>query len=258
MTTTKKPNNLELWDSFMETNPKYTKSFTRAGGFKGTAIDPMYINMRLTEKFGPNGEGWGWEIIDENYIDGTPLKLDPSVKTVIHKICLRIWYKRNGEKCVTGPQFGLTTFIGETSKYIYTDEEHAKKSVTDAVGKCAVSIGVGADVHLGLFDDNKYLKGLKEKYGEANGDKEKTGYTPDKKTMSKAPPAKDNGFIQPSNVDMLKRVAKKAALTESELDSYLKENFKINGVGEVPVDKFSEALNDLKRLQPEEDNTIPF
>ena len=33
--------------------------FTRAGGFKGTAIKPMWANKQMTEFFGPCGIGWG-------------------------------------------------------------------------------------------------------------------------------------------------------------------------------------------------------
>jgi len=125
--------------------------------------------------------------MDEAYVTGGPLKDYPTVSAKIHKICLRIWYQWEGEKCVTGPQFGQTEFVGQNKNGVFTDEEHAKKSVTDALTKCASSLEVSSDIFLGMFDDQKYVKGLKEKYAEENGDKEKSGYTPDKKTMSKSP-----------------------------------------------------------------------
>ncbi len=38
-----------------------------------------------------------------------------------------------------------------------TDEEAWKKSLTGALTNAANEVGVGADVHLGLFDDSKYV-----------------------------------------------------------------------------------------------------
>ena len=37
----------------------------------------------------------------------------------------------------------------------------AEKSLTDAVTKAASWLGIGADVHLGLWDDNKYTNNLR-------------------------------------------------------------------------------------------------
>src|SRR5690554_2076086 len=35
-------NNLDLWNRLGKTDPAHTKKFSRAGGFKGTAIKPIY------------------------------------------------------------------------------------------------------------------------------------------------------------------------------------------------------------------------
>jgi hypothetical protein len=53
--------NMRYWDVLGKTDPKETKQFTRSGGFKGTAIKPMWANKRMTEFFGPAGIGWGSE-----------------------------------------------------------------------------------------------------------------------------------------------------------------------------------------------------
>ena len=168
--------NMELWDGFKETPPSVTKAFQKGGGFKGKAIDPMYVIESLTRKFGPVGTGWGWEITGEDYVTGAPFKKGDG-HTIIHKIKLHLWYQGDkSERCFTGEQFGLTTFVGEYASGPFTDEEHAKKSVTDAVGKCAVQLGIAADVHMGLHDDCKYVNGLKEKEkGGAPKDTSKAG-----------------------------------------------------------------------------------
>nr|MDK7789430.1 hypothetical protein [Proteus mirabilis] len=45
-------------------------------GFTGTSINSTYMFMRATEIFGPIGEGWGYEVLEEKFIDGKPL-LEP-------------------------------------------------------------------------------------------------------------------------------------------------------------------------------------
>ena len=50
---------MRIWDALGKTDPDHTKSFTRAGGFKGTAIKPMWAIKRMTDFFGPCGLGWG-------------------------------------------------------------------------------------------------------------------------------------------------------------------------------------------------------
>src|SRR5690606_28515713 len=51
--------NLNIWNALGKTDPAHTKQFNRAGGFKGTAVKPMWVLKRLTEEFGPVGVGWG-------------------------------------------------------------------------------------------------------------------------------------------------------------------------------------------------------
>ena len=44
--------NLRHWDALRKTDPKHTKPFQRAGGFRGTAIKPIYMTQMMTEYFG--------------------------------------------------------------------------------------------------------------------------------------------------------------------------------------------------------------
>lgn len=160
--------NLALWRKVQETNPAYTKDFSRGGGFKGTAINPTYSVMKATAFFGPLGIGWGYEIMDESLMVGTPIFANgvAVANVTIHRIKLRLWYKHGDE---TGEviHFGQTQFTGQTKNGLTTDEEAPKKSLTDALTKCLSMLGFSADVHLGKWDDNKYVNALEEKY--ANG-----------------------------------------------------------------------------------------
>ena len=46
------------------------------------------------------------------------------------------------------------------------DDEAPKKAMTDALTKAFSHLGVSADVFLGLFDNNKYVSDMKEKFSK--------------------------------------------------------------------------------------------
>jgi hypothetical protein len=52
-------NNLNIWDKLASSDPKYLKKVS-FGSRSFTAIDPQYQVKKMTEQFGPVGEGWGW------------------------------------------------------------------------------------------------------------------------------------------------------------------------------------------------------
>jgi hypothetical protein len=137
---------MRLWRRLQRTDPKHTKPFTRPGGFRGTQIDPTWRMQTMTEVFGPVGQGWGWE------------QLDWTLAERMVFICVRVWYRDpdSGAMAWTGPQWGGTTMVRRRSGLDELDDECFKMSMTDAVGKCLVQIGLAADVHLGQFDDSKY------------------------------------------------------------------------------------------------------
>jgi hypothetical protein len=146
--------NTKMYRDLFRTDPSATKPFTKGGGFKGTSIDPAWRWMRLTEYFGPCGQGWGAEQIAYEINEG------------IAFVCMRLWYRvpnpdgsmGTGEKCWTAPQWGgselvKTTRDGKVSK----SDEALKMAATDAMGKCAgMFLGLGGDVYLGSFEDDKY------------------------------------------------------------------------------------------------------
>ena len=159
--------NLALWNSVCVTDPKYTKAFNRGGGFKGTSTNATYLARKATERWGPIGIGWGVEVIDEELMQGVPLQVgDAATHETIHKVRVKLWYKQDG---CTGEvfHFGQTTFIGRNKNGLFTDEEAPKKSLTDAMAKCLSLLGFSADIFLGLYDDNKYVNDLRQKF--ANG-----------------------------------------------------------------------------------------
>jgi hypothetical protein len=159
--------NTTLWDSVQTTDPKYTKGFSRGGGFKGTATNATYLAKKATEAFGPCGTGWGVKVLDEEIIEGAPHVSDGQViaRDLIHKVRAQLWYMRDGVRGEV-EQFGQTQIVGKNKNGFYTDEEAPKKSLTDAMTKCLSLLGFSADIHLGLYDDNKYVAELAGRFAE--------------------------------------------------------------------------------------------
>jgi len=157
---------LAIWNQVQETDPHYTKQFSRGGGFRGTSINAVYLARKATERWGPMGIGWGIEIVDEAIMDGAPIP-DTTICEQIHKLRVKLWYVEGGERGEV-IQFGQTTFVGKNKYGPFTDEEAPKKSLTDGMTKCLSLLGFSADVFMGRYDDNKYVNDLRNKY-EADG-----------------------------------------------------------------------------------------
>lgn len=152
--------NTAIWDALCKTDPAHTKQFSRAGGFKGTAIKPMWAIKRLTEQFGACGTGWGTQ--------------EPRFETV-HAVegevlvycTLAGWYAdpKSGEpKSVFG--VGGDKAISRNRNGLFVDDEAFKKAFTDALMNAFKHVGVGADVHMGLFDDSKYVAEAAKEFSE--------------------------------------------------------------------------------------------
>lgn len=142
--------NTDVWDKLGKTDPAHTKKFQRAGGFKGTAIKPIYTERKMTEVFGPCGVGWG--------IDAPSFQTAAGSDGQLAVYCwVSIWVNVDGK--VSAPIYGVggdMVIVKQTSG-LRTDDEAFKKAFTDAVGNAMKHLGMSADVHMGLFDDSKYV-----------------------------------------------------------------------------------------------------
>jgi hypothetical protein len=161
--------NTRIWDQVDTTDPSATKNFTGMGGFKGTAIKPTYLMRKATEVFGPCGEGWGWTILEERFDEGGPLQAPtkewptaPLINAKVHTVRIELWYQGEGGQKCTVTHYGHTPFVLLQQGKIITDWEAAKKSLTDAIGKCLQPLGFAADIHMGLFDDAAYVETVRD------------------------------------------------------------------------------------------------
>lgn len=144
-----------LWDRLGKTDPAHTKGFQRAGGFKGTAIKPMFSYRRMTEEYGPCGIGWG--------IGEPTFQVVHANDEVLVYCTVSVWHgARDNTVFGVGGDKALAKFQSGPR----TDDEAFKKAFTDAVTNALKLIGVGADVHMGMFDDNKYVNEMKAEFAQ--------------------------------------------------------------------------------------------
>lgn len=147
--------NTKIWDALCKTDPAHTKSFNRSGGFKGTAIKPIWIVRRLTEQFGPVGEGWG--------MDEPTFQVVPAGEEILVYCTVRCWHTKSSNSF-----FGVggDKVLAKFTSGLKTDDEAFKKAFTDAVGNAFKFVGIGADVHMGQFDDSKYVQAMEREFAK--------------------------------------------------------------------------------------------
>lgn len=146
--------NLHLWNALGKTDPAHTKQFSRAGGFKGTALKPQWAIKQLTDQFGPCGVGWG--VLEQPSFQVVQADKETLVYCTVsawHGEKANVLWGVGGDKVVTARQSGS-----------FCDDEAFKKAFTDAVMNAFKFIGVGADIHMGLFDDSKYLSEVRQEF----------------------------------------------------------------------------------------------
>ncbi|MFL7901511.1 hypothetical protein ACJ41P_10290 [Azospirillum argentinense] len=152
-------NTTRHWDALYRTDPAHTKPFTRTGGFRGTAIKPIYATQKMTEHFGPVGIGWG--MTKPEYM------IQPVGSEIAIYCTVGLWYLDGGTKSETVWGVGGDIIAkARNDGKLALDDEAAKKAYTDALGNAMKQLGVGGDVHMGQFDDCKYREEVAREFAE--------------------------------------------------------------------------------------------
>ena len=133
--------NMDLWNSLAESDMKYLKKVS-FGSRKFTSIDPQYQIRKMTEKFGPVGVGWGYNV-EYDYPSSNDMIL------IVAKVSIWTTLPEN----IFGPVAGTRTFWLKDMKR--PAEDAGKMALTDALTKGLSHLGCDADVFLGKHD-NKY------------------------------------------------------------------------------------------------------
>lgn len=141
--------NKALWKRAFTTDPRAVKAIT-GKQYSGNSPKPYWIIERLTDEFGPCGIGWGFSIINERFERF-------SDTDTLHVAVVRFWYVLDGQRGEL-EQVGQTKATYTTSKGSFlVDEDAPKKSVTDALVKCASYLGFAGDIFSGRWDDSRYV-----------------------------------------------------------------------------------------------------
>ena len=145
----KAKDNMELWNSVQETDPKHTKK-ANVGGNKLTAIKPQYQVLKATEQWGPYGSKWGFKNIELSY----------DLLSINLAVFKAIFYYPNGEFQIIN-----SIKLYKDNACTKVDDDFAKKIETDALTKALSKLGFNADVFMGRFDDMRYVDEMDIKHG---------------------------------------------------------------------------------------------
>lgn len=161
--------NLEFWRSVSVTDPRAVKPIT-GKQYQGNSPKPYWIVERLTETFGMCGLKWGFTVLSERVERF-------GEHDSIHIARVMMWYDHCGERGQI-EQIGQTkmSYMSGKDKFI-VDEDAPKKSVTDALTKCASYLGFCSDIFSGRWDDSKYVASAAAHYAEK-------GKSPEEKSAS--------------------------------------------------------------------------
>lgn len=168
--------NMRIWDALKKTDPAHTKEV--GFGRKFTSIDAQWQLQRMTEQFGPIGEGWGYECAHS---------IERLSDAMVLAVCdVHIWWLGEHDPKLAqtsrptrsygpiratcelyGPQREKGVLLFEkdgTTVKMRLDDDAPKKAMTDALTKGLSHLGLSADVFLGMYDDNKYVQKLKQEF----------------------------------------------------------------------------------------------
>lgn len=160
--------NLELFYELFTTNPSAVKKVD-GRSYTCFSAQAYWIVIRMTEVFGPNGEGWGVEIKDQGF-----QSIDDD--NMIHWAVVELWYIRNNKRCSSQHMGSTKVKYRSKEKNVIYDQDAPKKTITNAFTKCTSYLGLAGDIHSGMWGDPNHRKDAKnywdtkEKRKKANDD----------------------------------------------------------------------------------------
>lgn len=225
--------NRTIWDALARTDPAFTKEFTKGGGFRGTDVNPTWRIQRLTEQFGPQGKGWGWTIHSKWR------ETFGGVDCVFVEVSL--WYMLDGARYEGSPQIGGT----DCSR---TPDEAYKMAVTDGFGKCAMALGLSADIYLKQFDASKYREEeAKKGRGRPQDARKETGAASTTTEAPKIAPTGESGpprasYASPEQVKNAWKEAQRRGLGADDFQALVAKVTGAHKSTEIPAGKYLELL----------------
>ena len=140
--------NLKIYNQ-VRAVPETAKKPIAAGRLKGkTDVNPMWRIKKLTEVFGPAGEGWRYTI-DRMWTE------PGNGGEVTANVLISLYVKTGETESSAIPGIGGSMLIVQEKNGLYTDDEAYKKALTDAISVACKALGVAADVYWDK-DSTKY------------------------------------------------------------------------------------------------------
>jgi len=240
---TKVQDNLSLWNKVQTSKSETLKGVNLGRKFK--SINAHSQVMAATEQFGPMGLGWGYE---------------PTYEEIFGMLrCqLKMWAIIDGQRSEFYSEGGcaIEPVAGTDAKSIrraaMANSDIFKKATTDALTKGLSVLGFNADVFLGLWDDNKYVK-EQERQEQEERDAQLSNI-PKREVAPVAPVVEVpvstisehevQGIIKLAKqagtpLERVMKFAKVEALADIEAPDLITINAKLNGV----ITKFKEQTN---------------
>lgn len=146
-----------IWEALSKSDPDKTKPFNRAGGFRGTSLKPIWMTLRMTEMFGKCGEGWG--------MNRPEFQIVPAGDEILVYCTTALW-TANKDDIVYGVGGDKVRTIRNNGN-AFNDDEAFKKAYTDSLSNAMKQIGMAADIHMGLHDDDKYVQEMREEFDDS-------------------------------------------------------------------------------------------
>ena len=141
--------NMRYYDMGREV-PDEAKRTINAGKLKGfTDINPMWRLKKLTELFGPSGDGWYIEVTRMD-----TMEVDDEIFAIVN---INLFTKTAGGEW-SKPIFGTggNKLKSKTRGGVVTSDEGFKMAYTDAISVACKALGIGADIYFSNDKSSKY------------------------------------------------------------------------------------------------------
>jgi hypothetical protein len=147
--------NLEYWKA-LKTPPDWAKKEIKGGRISGmTDINPQWRLLAMTEKFGPVGVGWKYEVVK--------LWTEPGCNDQVCAFSqVNVFFKHDDKWSDAIPGIGGSMLTTKEKNGLYTSDEAYKMATTDALSVAFKALGVGAEVYSGFIDSSKYFSAMQE------------------------------------------------------------------------------------------------
>ena len=145
--------NLHIYKQVRSVPEDAQKPFESSWGKTLTEINGMWRIQKLTELFGPCGEGWFTEVTRQERVD-----FPNGEVCVFTDINLYLKDTKTGRwsKPIRGT--GGNRLVLKNADGLFIDDEAYKKAYTDALGIACKALGFGADIYWGR-NESKYDSG---------------------------------------------------------------------------------------------------